>query len=188
MNRKFSKSFFFLLIITAIGLPGLERCNTSDFSRQKNEIDTMLVALVDIKAELLLIDSAEVIKTIILVNKDFNFVRDSFPGELIGQSSEFLGQLKVAKKFSDNFNAAFPRLKNEVDYSLKQLDNLKADLKNKSINEKDATQYLNDEKRAFQTIKAQSDRLFYQLNSVNNKYLISRDRFYIAYSEYKMAG
>ena len=180
---KTSKLFFLFTIVTAIGF-GYTRCNTHDFSKEIKGVDSMLVIAVEMHQFMINIDSADVVEKIEIVNTDFKFVQDSLNSDLVIQSTNFLNQLKIVKKMSDSFLSEYAILKNESGYSIDQLNDLKTDLQNGSLDPDEAKKYFDDESKALIILNKHFQKLELGLNNLNNQYFDFREAFYNLYREY----
>lgn len=180
---KISKIFLFTIIISTIGF-GYTRCNPNDYSKEIDQVDSLLVVAVEMHQFMINIDSADIVEKIEIVNDDFKFVQDSLQSDLILQSTTYLGQLRTVKKMGDGFLNEYATLKNESTYSIDQLNDLKKDLQNGSLNPEEAKKYLNDESNALAILDKHFQKLKMGLNNLNNQYFDFRDAFYNLYREY----
>ena len=180
---KTPKIFFLFAIVTIIGF-GYTRCNTHDYSKEIEHVDSLLVVSEEMHQYMINIDSAAVVEKIKIVNKDFKFVQDSLDSDLILQSSAYLAQLKIVKKMSDTFLSEYKTLKEESSYSIDQLNDLKKDLQNGSLDSEEAKKYLNDESKALVILEKHFQKLKMGLNNLNNQYFDFRTDFYNLYREY----
>ena len=144
----------------------------------------MLVIAVEMHQYMINIDSVDVIEKIEIVNSDFIFVQDSLKRDLIIQSPNYLNQLKIVKKMSDSFLSEYAILKNESGYSIDQLNDLKTDLQNGSLDPEEAKKYLDDESKALVILNKHFQKLELGLNILNNQYFDFREAFYKLYREY----
>lgn len=180
---KISKIFFFIAIVTSITV-GYTRCNPNDFSKEIDRVDSLLIVAVEMHQFMINIDSADVIEKLEVVNADFKFVQDSIQGNLIIKSANYLEHLKIVKKMGDGFLGEYETLKKESSYSIDQLNDLKKDLQNGSLDPEEAKKYLNDEGKAMAILNKHFQKLKLGLNNLNNQYFDLREGFYNLYREY----
>ena len=181
---KTSKIFFLFAIVTLIGF-GYTRCNPNDYSKEIDQVDSMLAVAVEMHQYMINVDSSDIAEKIQIIDTDFKFVQDSLPHELIKQSATFLEHLKKAKKMGDKFIREYETLKNESGYSIDQLINLKKDLQNRSLDPEEVEKYINDESKALTIMGKHFQKLKQGLNNLNNQYFDLRDAFYILYHDYQ---
>jgi hypothetical protein len=113
-----------------------------------------------------------------LVIEDVAWVSDSLTAEDVKNSSIFLAKLKTATKLMQIFPQEYSILKKELTISLYQLKTLKSDLVNKSINEKEANKYINEEELALKNISGHQKKLLLRLNSMMDYKEVRKD-FYL---------
>ncbi len=180
---KISKIFLFAIIISTIGF-GYTRCNSNDYTEEIEQVDSLLVIAVEMHQFMINIDSSDVVDKIKIVNADFKFVQDSLRGDLIEQSATYLEQLKIVKKMSKGFLNDYATLKKESIYSIDQLNDLKKDLQNRSLDAPDAEKYIADETKAITILDKHYKKLKLGLDKLNNQYFDFRAGFYNLYREY----
>ena len=187
LNMKTHKIFFLFVVVAFLSF-GYTRCNTRDFSNEINQVDSLLAIAEQLHQNILKIDSADVMEKAKLVDADFKFVQDSLPGELFIEASLFLTQLKSVKKMTGSFPNKFKSLKNETDYSIDQLTDLKSDLKNRSLNAGNVSKYIQDESKALAVLGQHINKLMMALDKLNNQYFENRLGFYNLYREYQASN
>jgi hypothetical protein len=180
---KTNKIFAFLILIAIVF--GNTHCNTTDYSKEITEVESLLATAEKLNQNLLKIDSAAIMEQSKIVNADFHFVQDSLPAELFLKVDYFLGQLKTVKKMTGSFPKEYRILKKETQYSIDQLIDLKADLENGSLNAADTKRYIKEESRAIVVLDQQYKKLEMGLNILNDQYFVYRTSFYTLYHEYR---
>jgi hypothetical protein len=180
---KTSKIFFLIAIVTSISL-GYTRCNPNDYSKEIDQVDSLIIVAVEMHQFMINIDSVDVVEKAEIVNADFKFVQDSLQGDLIIKSANYLDHLKIVKKMLNGFLGDYETLKKESSYSIDQLNDLKKDLQNGSLDPEEANKYINDEAKALALLNKHFQKLKLGLNNLNNQYFDLRDAFYNLYREY----
>jgi hypothetical protein len=180
---KTNKIFTFLILIAIVF--GNTHCNTSDYSKEITEVESLLASAEKLNQYILKIDSATIMEQSKIVNADFLFVQDSLPAELFLKADFFLTRLKTVKKMMGGFSEEYRILKKETQYSIDQLIDLKADLENGSLTEADTKKYIQEESRAIVVLDQQYKKLEMGLDILNDQYFVYRTSFYTLYREYR---
>ena len=171
-------SAFIFLLIGLIGYFNSTSCNRSQFSKQLASVDSLSQQTNNYLQQLQALDSASVMELAPLISADLSWVKDSLTSEDIKNSSLFLSQLKSGKKLMENFPKDYVILQKELKNSLKQLNDLKQDLKNNSISLQEANRYVSDESSALLIIEDQLNKVEGRINSLK-EYRQIRDTFYL---------
>lgn len=153
-------------------------CNRTNFSEQIVAVDSLHNQVDSYLFQLNSIDSTEVMSYYPIVKKDIAWVSDSLAREDLKNSSVFLSKLKTANKLMQVFPQEYSTLKKELTISLYQLEDLKSDLENNTINEVEANRYVNDEKLALKNIGNHEKKLMQKLDSMKD-YIEIRKDFYL---------
>lgn len=153
-------------------------CNRNNYKEQIITVDSLSNATGTFLTQINSIDSTSVMSMAPLVKEDLKWISDSLSKEDLSRSSVFLSKLKSAKKLVQVFPREYSSIKNELNISLIQLDDLKSDLINSNLDKKHANKYVNDEKKALIEIETHQVNLMQRLNSLND-YAEVRKEFYL---------
>lgn len=176
---------FFLFIIVSILFFGFTRCDSHDYSKDINQVDSLLTIAKQFHQKVLEIDSADIMEKVKIINADFEFVKDSLPGDLYLKSGSFLTQLKEVKKMTSGFPGDYKSLKNETQYSIKQLIDLKLDIENGKFDAVIISKYIEDESEALVILDQHFKKIKLALNILEDQYFVNRTSFYNLYHEYQ---
>lgn len=175
-------SFLFSTILLASLYILSSSCNRTDYSEQISQIDSLYNQISHYSFQIDSIDSNAVIELTPIIQEDLLWISDSLSKELLPKSSLFLYRVRTGNKLLQNFPQEYHTLKKEFIYSLKQLSDLKKDLKNNSIEKVDASKYINDEKLAIKVLESHLNKMIKKLETMKDYPEVRKD-FYLMVHE-----
>jgi hypothetical protein len=172
-----------ILLITVFGLYlSMGSCNRQDLSKQSAIVDSLFIQVSLFKVDIDNLDSAAIMANVKPINEDLAWIQDSLSRESVMDSKEFIENVKNGQKIMSIFPREYAVLKKELSYSLKQLTDIKADLKADILTVEEANKYVNDEEKAAEILKKHHDKLLGRLSRIKNYSEVRKD-FYIKVHE-----
>lgn len=152
-------------------------CNREDYSKEIAKLDSLKSHLTVYKVRLDSIDSTYVMNLKPIIDRDIEWIKDSLTKETMSLGAVFLVTVRAGSKLTDSFPTEYTSLKNEVNYSITQLEDLLKDLNKGSIEAIKARKYLNDEEMAYKVIERHVNKMTGRLESLKD-YPDIRKEFY----------
>ena len=152
-------------------------CKREDYSKEIIMVDSLLSQANIYKANLDTIDSMAVMSLKPIIEQDVDWIKENLTKETMGLGSVFLVTVRAGSKLTSNFPSEYSSLKRELDYSIKQLEDLRTDLKKGSLDKTTAEKYFKDEAIAFNEIDRHCYKMFGRLESLKD-YDDIREDFY----------
>jgi hypothetical protein len=171
------------LVLLAIGIYFFSNsCNRNDYTQEIAKVDSLFQQVNSYKLYLDSIDSTSVMEYATMVAHDLKWISDSLAKESMAGASVFLFKVRTGNKLLENFPVEYAALKKEVNFSHKQLLDLKVDLQNGSIEKVQVITYLKDEKLALKAIEIHFNKLKKRLEILKD-YPVVRKDFYLKVRE-----
>jgi Skp family chaperone for outer membrane proteins len=145
------KALFFLMILPL----GFMACKSNKHAKEIATIDSLYTVIDSIQKTLSTIDTVKIRKVVKEYTASISQIKENFKDE--NRKDEDLWKTittyGIVKKPLRNFNRDFPAYYREIKFSRKQLDSLRADLKDGNIEEEKAPKYTKDEALAVNELK-----------------------------------
>lgn len=163
------------LVLTAISC---QRFSSGPYVNEVKQIDSLLTLTHDMKSYLTQLDTAALTEKFRRVDEDYYQIKDSLWDRITLQSGTYLNVLKSVRKIGSNFQEEYSTLLSEFNYSQKQLENLKTDVKSKALSKDEVKKYIRDEEVALDIINYHFKRFQVRINLLLNEYDKERQTFY----------
>jgi hypothetical protein len=115
---------------------------------------------------LLSIDSADAFSTLVDFYKNMEFINSKMNDTLPMQAAIIVDRYFRLRKVTDNYQSNYSAIKNEVNASQEQLDNLRFDAKNGLVEEKQFDDYLALEKENIDVVELAINKMISELEPI----------------------
>jgi len=153
--------------------------NSNHYAKQVKELDSLKVVLQEALVNFNTIDSAKCFKAYTEQFTYSTFINANLRDTVSRQTAENLQLFYSVGKNLVNFLAMSPKWKVEAKQSIKQLTDLSHDLKNGSVEEEDAIEFLSEEKieadKIIEELKTNTELMRYSLETFSKSLLTAQE-------------
>jgi len=146
LNKSLVLSIYFFLV----------SCGPHPFHSELNEIDRLNTQLDSLETVFNSIDLERAVASNVKVEQDANALKmyvNNYPEAFDKKIGVLIDELGFAKKAFSRIEKNHGNLKEEINYSKKQLQDLKADLNNNNLSAEKGKEYLQKEKKAIDELR-----------------------------------
>lgn len=137
-----------IIFLIAVGALATVSCEQSVHTAKIKRIDTLLNILDTSLAKISSWEAEDIQRAKKEAEADLHFIQRSYPDSMDLSLATRLGDYKINRKLLKTILENGDGLKNEMEYSVRQLKNLRHDLNNNRIDSTQASKYMKDEWKA----------------------------------------